>query len=922
MHFANRLIQTKLVLIIAVATTAALLLANGVHLLYSRYTASSALVSEVSVLAQVLASRSTAALAFRDDALARENLAALESQASVVLACTYSRDNGALDTGVFARYARDDAGSAPCPPLTDVRGARFGDDRLEFFEDILLAGEPVGAIYIRTDLSALRATTRNYLLVALAAFALALAVALLLSQWLHRVISGPIQRLAATAGRIAQTRDYALRAEKSSSDETGQLVDAFNQMLGAIDERDRMLSQSESRYRDLVEGMPAISYAGALDGLTTTFISPQVEDILGVSPQEWIDDPGVFWELLHPDDRERVVLAIGRGMEIGACFTAEYRMLARDGRTVWFHEQARTVRDVDGTPLMRQGMMQDVTERHESEVALRQAAAVFRSTTEGVMITDAEGNIVDVNEAFCGITGYPRGEAIGRNPRFLQSGRHDPSFYQSLWTELYQAGAWRGEIWNRRKDGEVYPGWLTISTVRDDKGDIGNYVGVISDISAIKRSQEQLDFLAHHDPLTRLPNRLLFNARLSHALERARRGDGQLAVLFLDLDQFKAINDSMGHAVGDQLLQEVAHRLQDQLREEDTLARIGGDEFLVVLERLGDRRDAGNVAHKLIECLATPFLLQDQDLYVSTSIGVSLYPGDGHDVDNLVKNADAAMYRAKDQGRNNYQFYTEELTDSAYQRVQMESSLRRALEHGQFRLRYQPQVDLQSRRLVGIEALLRWEREGEGLVAPGRFIPLAEESGLIIPVGEWVIRRVCRQVKTWSDSGVHIPRIAINVSGKQINLPGFPDTVERILAETGADPSLIEFEVTENFIMRRAAHAIGVLDRIKAFGISIAIDDFGTGYSSLAYLKRLPIDMLKIDRAFVRDIPDDSNDEAIARAVIALGHSMKMQVVAEGIETHEQADFLRREGCDLGQGFLFGKPMSAEDVARFAREHA
>jgi diguanylate cyclase (GGDEF)-like protein/PAS domain S-box-containing protein len=908
-RFADLSIRAKLVLIVAVATTVALVLANGVHLVYSRHTAAAAMAREVGILAQVLANRSTAALAFFDDVLARENLAALGAGKSIVSACIY-----AMDGSVFASYARPGSRSPDCPPLPLARGARFTAAALEYFQDIVLEGQPVGVLFIRSSLSPLQATTWNYLLVTIAAFAGALTVALLLASRLQLFVSEPIERLAATAGRISRTGDYALRAEQAGNDETGRLVEAFNRMLDTVHDRDRMLSESESRYRALVEGIPAVSYTAALDGLATTFISPQVEDIFGVAPREWVADPQLFSSLLHEADRQRVLDALRESRESGSMFAAEYRVRARHGRTLWIRDEARIVYDAHGRPLMRQGLMHDITERKRTEAALRQAAAVFSSTTEGVVITNANAEIVDVNRAFTEITGYAREEVLGRNPRFLQSRRHPPSFYRGMWTVIRKTGAWRGEIWNRRKDGEVYPGWLTISTVRDDKGNIVNYVGVVSDISAIKRSQEELDFLAHHDPLTGLPNRLLFNARLTHALEQARRENRMLAVMFLDLDQFKAINDSMGHAVGDQLLQEVAHRLRDRIRAEDTIARVGGDEFLLVIEELGVARDAGKVAHKLLECLANPFPLQEQELYVTTSIGISLYPRDGYDVENLIKNADAAMYRAKEQGRNNYQFYTQELTSSAYQRVLLETNLRRALEREQFSLRYQPQFCLRSRRLVGVEALLRWEREDEGTVLPGQFIPLAEESGLIVPIGEWVLRRVCEQMRAWQDAGVGIPRVAVNVSGKQINVPGFPDTVERILAQAGADPSLIELEVTENFIMRRAAHAIGVLERIKSFGVSIAIDDFGTGYSSLAYLKRLPIDMLKIDRTFVRDIPLDPNDEAIARAVIALGHSLQMNVLAEGVETQAQVDFLRREGCDQVQGFLYGQPVTAEEI--------
>jgi diguanylate cyclase (GGDEF)-like protein/PAS domain S-box-containing protein len=433
------------------------------------------------------------------------------------------------------------------------------------------------------------------------------------------------------------------------------------------------------------------------------------------------------------------------------------------------------------------------------------------------------------------------------------------------------------------------------------------------DISAIQQSRKELQYLAHHDPLTKLPNRLLFHDRLGHALELARREGRQIAVLFMDLDRFKNVNDTLGHPIGDKLLQEVAKRIKSRLREEDTLARLGGDEFILLVEQRGDAQEVVMIAQKLLEAFFQPFAVDGHDLYLSASIGISLFPMDGQNATTLVRNADMAMYRAKEQGRNNFQFYTRELTSGAIERVALETALRRALKRGELLLHYQPQLDLNSGLLIGAEALIRWQHPEMGLVLPDRFIHLAEENGLIRPIGEWVLFNACDQMRSWREQGFMLPRIAVNLSGHQLKKAGFVEMVRHVLRETGVEPGWLELEITESFIMSQAEEAISMLDELKEMGVQLAIDDFGTGYSSLSHLKRLPVHKLKIDRTFVEGIPQDGNDVAIARAVIALGNSMQLGVIAEGVETEQQQDFLRTEGCDEGQGYFYGRPVSAAD---------
>lgn len=579
----------------------------------------------------------------------------------------------------------------------------------------------------------------------------------------------------------------------------------------------------------------------------------------------------------------------------------------------------RVIRDQQDEPNGILMTIRDLSRARETKERLNQSRVVFESTIEGIMITDLDLQILTVNPAFTNITGYTESEVIGQTPAILKSGHHEEDYYQELWEMLSSNGSWQGEIWNRRKNGEIYPEWLTISAVKDEDGNVSNYIGVFSDISQLKKSQSRLEFLAHHDPLTSLPNRLLFNARLEHAIERARRNNSRVAVLFLDLDRFKHINDSLGHTIGDTLLKEVAQRFRELIREDDTVARLGGDEFVILMEDLKDSEDSVILAEKIIKSLEASFQIHEYELFVGTSIGISIFPQDGDSVDELLRNADSAMYRAKDLGRSTYQFYTRELTAHAFEHMLLGTQLRKAVEQEQFVLHYQPQINLKNNKITGVEALLRWQHPDHGMIPPGQFIPLAEDTGLIIPLGEWVLRQACQQAKSWLDRGIEFEHISVNLSGPQIQQAGLVEVVRAILEETQLPAERLELEITETFIMGQAEPATELLLSLRKLGVSLAIDDFGTGYSSLAYLKQLPVNKLKIDRGFVNDLPDDENDVAIARAIIALGHSMLYTVIAEGVETEEQRDFLIQEGCEQAQGFLYSRPVNGDEIVEFIK---
>ncbi|MFC1748750.1 putative bifunctional diguanylate cyclase/phosphodiesterase, partial [Pseudomonadota bacterium] len=462
----------------------------------------------------------------------------------------------------------------------------------------------------------------------------------------------------------------------------------------------------------------------------------------------------------------------------------------------------------------------------------------------------------------------------------------------------------------------LFPAWLTITAIRNNSDELVNYVAVFSDISAIKQSQERLDHLAYHDHLTNLPNRLLFNDRLKHAIQRANRDDYEVAVLFIDLDRFKYINDTLGHPIGDQLIQQAASRLRNSVRKEDTVARIGGDEFVIAMEHPKESQGIVVLAQKIVNAFHTPIMINSHALHVTVSMGISIFPQDGKDVDTLIKNADIALYQVKDQGRNNFRFYTQEMTTAVFERLTLENSLRHALKNNEMCLHYQPQYCLKTNQILGCEALIRWSRPDKGMIYPAKLIPVAEESGLIIELGEWVLRTACQQMRAWLDTGKKIQRVAVNVSALQLKRDTFIKELKTILEETNLPAHYLELELTETVIMHDAKWSVALLEQLKTLGVTLSIDDFGTGYSSLGYLKRFPISKLKIDRSFVSDIPTDSNDTAITQAIIAMTKSLQLDVIAEGIESEEQREFLIANGCYQGQGFLLGKPQDADEFCK------
>jgi diguanylate cyclase (GGDEF)-like protein/PAS domain S-box-containing protein len=563
--------------------------------------------------------------------------------------------------------------------------------------------------------------------------------------------------------------------------------------------------------------------------------------------------------------------------------------------------------------------VRNILQRKHAEAQLRLAAHVFEHSGEAIFITDRDNRIIEVNPAFTRMTGYSAEEICGQSPSVLSSGRATPEEYRAMWSAIQKQGFWQGEMWDRRKDGEIYPKLLTISVVRNGQGDIDFHIASFADLSEQKATEEKIRHVAHHDALTGLPNRLHLQIGLEQVIAAAKRENQEVALMFIDLDRFKIINDTLGHNFGDGLLVEVAHRLRACVRESDLLARLGGDEFVVALAGDDVVNAAIQVAEKIISSLSHPYQIEGRILHSTASIGISLYPHDGGSIESLMKTADTAMYHAKATGRNNFQFFSPEMNQSSNERLLLENSLHRALERGEFAVHYQPQVDIASGRLVGAEALIRWHHPERGMVSPLQFIPLAEENGMILPIGTWVLREVCRQIRAWRELGLTDLRFAVNLSPRQFRQENLVDNILEILREFDVPASALELEITEGSIMENADAAVSLLNQLSRHGLSIAIDDFGTGYSSLSHLKRFPVSKLKIDRSFVMDIPGDPDDSAIAIAVIQLARSLGLKTVAEGVETAEQRQFLSGQGCDMLQGYWYSKPLDAPSFEAFAR---
>lgn len=763
-----------------------------------------------------------------------------------------------------------------------------------------------------------------------------------LTQWLAFHILDTDMRMAKVVLAVQSGTPLNLAKEQADHEMSGAmkvLIETMLSMFDALSSRTMQLAKevierqkAEQASQDALDRLQKI--ASQVPGLVFQFqlfpdgsscipyANEALRTIYRVSPDDVREDATKILDAIHPDDLENFKASFRLSAQNLTPWRQEYRLQFNDAPVCWLFGNALPQRQADGSVLWH-GFITDITKQKQDEVDLRIAATAFE-LQDAMLVTDANNVILKVNQAFTRITGYSAKDVIGKTPNLLSSGQHDKAFYSSMWDSINRTDAWQGEIWNRRKNGEVYPEWLIITAVKeaDEKNEqVNHYVASFSDITSRKAAEEEIKQLAFYDTLTKLPNRRLLLERLKHSIEVERRDGSRLALLMLDLDRFKAVNDSLGHSAGDELLQQVAERILARLRDVDMVARLGGDEFVVLLEDIAHPEDAARVAEEIIHVLSKPFqLTQSNDVQIGASIGISLYPEHGASYEILMDHADAALYQAKDQGRGCYAYFSEDQTLAARERIALETRLRRAIEQQELRVYYQPQVDIASGRIVGAEALVRWQDPTEGLIPPLRFIPIAEETGLILEIGEWVLRETCRQGRRWLDAGLPPLTLAVNVSPQQFRRGDISTLVATVLSETGLPAEYLELEMTESGLMENQDNVMELLNALRTQGVRLAIDDFGTGFSSLAYLKHFPLDVLKIDKSFIDDIPHLQDDMEIAATIIAMGHILGFKVLAEGVETAAQLEFLREKNCDTYQGYILSPPVPAEAFARLLRD--
>ncbi|VVP37322.1 EAL domain-containing protein [Pseudomonas fluorescens] len=726
--------------------------------------------------------------------------------------------------------------------------------------------------------------------------------------------------------RDGKWRRFEIREQALARDKHNQVTRIIGVAKDITDqiEASESLRDSEQRYRMLAESISDVIFSTD-SKLSLNYVSPSVRAVLGYDAG-WIFQNGWQSIIANPqqltgvfDLMDRVSKALDKPEQLALLRSQVqtqlflFDCLRADGRKIPIELRVVLVWDEHGAFEGVLGVGRDISQQRRAEKDLRMAATVFEHSTSAILITDPAGYIVQANDAFSRVSGYAVEQVLDELPNMLTVDEHQDSHLRYVLKQLHQNSTWEGEVWLKRRNGEHYPAWVGITAVLDDEGDLASYVCFFSDISERKASEQRIHRLAYYDALTHLPNRTLFQDRLHTALQSAERQKSWVVLMFLDLDRFKPINDSLGHAAGDRMLKEMATRLLGCVDDDDTVARMGGDEFTLLLQPKVNREIALNraihVAEQILASLVKPFVLEGREFFVTASIGIALSPQDGNELSQLMKNADTAMYHAKERGKNNFQFYQADMNASALERLELESDLRHALEQNEFALYYQPQFSGDGKRLTGAEALLRWRHPRRGLVPPGDFIPVLEELGLVVDVGDWVIGEACRQLKTWHQTNVRVPKVSVNISARQFSDGQLGTRIANILKETGLPPACLELELTESILMREVSEAMQILAGLKNLGLSIAVDDFGTGYSSLNYLKQFPIDVLKIDRTFVDGLPSGEQDAQIARAIIAMAHSLNLAVIAEGVETQEQLDFLREHGCDEVQGYLFGRPM-------------
>ena len=702
----------------------------------------------------------------------------------------------------------------------------------------------------------------------------------------------------------------------------------FDLLLVSIEkvlEKKRLIKEKESAEAELIKSNQSLQRAQKLAKVGSWEYYPGAAAAIW-SAQEYLnfdcspDTPPSYQKYsryIHPEDKQRVERHNALCLKSKNASDIDFRLQLSDGSIRYLHSHTEV--DVDAQQHITRifGISKDITEEVNAAAKLKQAATVFNNTAEAILITNANNHIISINSAYTNTTGYQESEVLGKNPRIINSGHHDDAFFKDLWHELLNKGQWHGEIWNRHKQGHIFPVWQSITAIKDITGKIVQFVSIFNDISARKADEKLIRYQANYDSLTGLPNRNLFLDRINVALKRAQRDNTQLALLMIDLDRFKWVNDTLGHKVGDVLLQETAKRLKSSVRDSDTVARLGGDEFIIIASELQHPLDTEMMAEKIFSAFKVPLHLGGHELLISGSIGITIFPDDGTTVETLQMNADSAMYSAKEDGRNRFHYFTPQLQAKAERHLQLTSLLQQALDRNEFDVYYQPVIDCKQHKIMSAEALIRWQQPKLGFISPAEFIPLAEESGLIRAIGDWVVRRVAQDMQRWQAIGLPLIHISINKSPQQFSNNTCDEDWLKIFKQHDIDVSRVTVEITESVFMEKGRDYVKSLMDMQKQGMKISLDDFGTGYSSLSYLKRFPVDILKIDRSFINDVTESASDAMLVEMILGLADKMHIDVIAEGVETAAQLTFLQKHNCQYIQGYFFSKPLPTHEFEIF-----
>ena len=739
-----------------------------------------------------------------------------------------------------------------------------------------------------------------------------------LTWWVLRRQLAPMLAAVETLTALSATDQPLQLLSIQKPDEIGQLIGGVNNLIETLARREYALKESEERLRLALDAANIGDWEQDLVTETASR-SRKHGEIFGQTEPLSPWSIQAFHAHIHPDDRAWVERSMKESIAAGQDWHDEFRIVRDDHAVRWVWAKNHVFKDHQGQPSKIHGMVSDITEQKAQQAQIKLAAQVFAQGREGITISDAQGNLVLINKAFSLLSGYTEAELLGKNMRMLASGRHAQEFYRTMWEAIYTKDYWAGEVWDIRKDGSEFPVWLAISTLRDPQGQITNYLGNFSDLSDAKAAENRIQWLSHFDHLTSLPNRALLQDRTDHAITMAQRANEPLAMMLVSIDHFKSVTDTLGHHIGDKLLMAMAKRLTDAVRAQDTVARTSGKEFVLVLPNT-PAEGAQHLATELLLTLAKPYQLDAHEVTVTTSIGIANYPENGSCFDSLFKAVEIARHHAKVNGRDTFQFYKDDMYQEVLARDQMTKALRHAATLDQLQLVYQPLVDLQNGQISGVEALLRWHHPELGTVPPTQFIALAEESGLINSIGEWVLRRACHDIRAWVDKGIKVPHVAINVSPLQFHNPDLIAQIKSALSEWQIDPAQLYIEVTEGALMDDVPRSEAMLQELKNLGIKLSLDDFGTGYSSLSYLKRFPFDKVKIDQSFVRDITTSQSDIVIVEVIVSRAHGLGLTVIAEGVETEAQCEIMRTSVCDEIQGYFFSKPVSVQAIEELLAE--